>query len=251
MLDLPTHPLTSMISRLADHTALSGEDFAALASLPHSVRLYEQGSHLVRAGKAFDECSVLISGFAFSYKITSQGQRQIVSIHHPGDIVGFRQINVGTPDCDVQTLTHCEVATVRQSSLRDLASNRTAIGNALIANTLIDASICREWMMNIGRRDARTRVAHLLCEFAARLDAQGAARGQPYKLPMSQVQIGDALGLTAVHVNRTIKGLVKDGLITQDHRSIAFPAWDILKVQADFNSAYLHLGQQAAASDDS
>jgi CRP-like cAMP-binding protein len=118
----------------------------------------------------------------------------------------------------------------------------------LIANTLIDVSIYREWIMNIGRRNARTRVAHLLCEFAARLDAQGAAPGQPYKLPMSQTQLGDALGLTAVHVNRTIKGLVKDGLVTQDHRIIAFPAWDILKVEADFDSGYLQLGDQAATS---
>jgi CRP-like cAMP-binding protein len=109
-------------------------------------------------------------------------------------------------------------------------------------------SIYREWIMNIGRRNARTRVAHLLCEFAARLDAQGAAPGQPYKLPMSQAQLGDALGLTAVHVNRTIKGLIKDGLVTQDHRIIAFPAWDILKIEADFDSGYLQLGDQAATS---
>jgi CRP-like cAMP-binding protein len=248
LLDMPTHPLTSMISKLADHTALSGQDFAALAGLPHSVCLYGQGSSLVRAGSSFDDCSVLISGFAFSYKINSQGLRQIVSIHHPGDIVGFRQINVGTADCNVQTLTRCEVATIRQSRLRGLATSRNAIGNALIASTLIDVSIYREWIMNIGRRNARTRVAHLLCEFAARLDAQGAAPGQPYKLPMSQAQLGDALGLTAVHVNRTIKGLVKDGLVTQDNRVITFPAWDILRVEADFNSDYLKLADQTATS---
>ena len=248
LLDMPTHPLTSMISKLADHTALSGQDFSALAGLPHFISLYEKGSYLARAGSSFDECSVLISGFAFSYKITSQGLRQIVSIHHPGDIVGFRQINVGTAGCNVETLTRCEVATIRQSTLRGLASDRTAIGNALIANTLIDASIYREWMMNIGRRNARTRVAHLLCEFAARLDAQGAAPGQPYKLPMSQAQLGDALGLTSVHVNRSIKGLVKDGLVMQDHRMIAFPAWESLKVEADFNSGYLKFGEQVATS---
>ena len=248
MLDMPTHPFTSMISKLADHTALSGQDFAALAGLQHSVCLYDQGSYLVRAGSGFDKCSILVSGFAFSYKITRQGLRQIVSIHHPGDIVGFRQINVGAADCNVQALTRCEIATIRQSTLRVLASHRIAIGNALIANTLIDVSIYREWITNIGRRDARTRVAHLLCEFAARLDAQGAAPGQPYKLPMTQVQLGDALGLTAVHVNRTIKGLVRDGLVTQDHRMIAFPAWDRLKVEADFNGEYLQLGEQAATS---
>lgn len=248
LLDMPTHPLTSMISKLADHTALSGQDFAALAGLPHSVRLYGRRSHLVRAGNAFDECSVLISGFAFSYRITNQGLRQIISIHHPGDIVGFRQINVGTADCDVQTLTRCEVATVRQDALRVLASNHSAIGNALIANSLVDAAIYREWILNVGRRNARTRVAHLLCEFAARLDNKGAAPGQPYKLPMTQAQIGDTLGLTAVHVNRTIKGLIKDGLVTQDHRIITFPAWDTLKVEADFDSGYLYLGEQDARS---
>ena len=240
---MPTHPLTSMISKLAAHTPLSGQDFTALVGLPHSVRLYRQRSHLVRAGDAFDECSVLVSGFAFSYRITSQGLRQIVSIYHPGDIVGFRQINLGTADCDVQTLTHCEVATVRQDALRVLASNYNAIGNALIASSLVDGAIYREWILNVGRRNARTRVAHLLCEFAARLDTQGAP-GQPYKLPMTQAQIGDALGLTAVHVNRTIKGLIKDGLVTHDHRVITFPAWDTMKVEADFDSGYLYLGDK-------
>lgn len=245
---MPTHPLTSMISKLAAHTALSGQDFTALVGLPHSVRLYRQRNHLVRAGDAFDECGVLISGFAFSYRITSQGLRQIVSIYHPGDIVSFRQINVGTADCDIQTLTPCEVATVRQDALRILASNYSAIGNALIANSLVEAAIYRERILNVGRRNARTRVAHLLCEFASRLDTQGAAPGQPYKLPMTQAQIGDTLGLTAVHVNRTIKGLIKDGLVTQDYRTIKFPAWDTLKVEADFDSGYLYLGEQAATS---
>jgi len=141
----------------------------------------------------------------------------------------------------VQTLTHADVATIPRTALRELARSRSAIGNAIFVSTLVEGSISREWTLNIGRRDARSRLAHFLCEFAIRLDVVGLTPGQGYELPMSQEQLGDALGLTAVHVNRTIKSLEADGLITRNRRRISFPRWDALRELADFSSRYLHL----------
>lgn len=105
---------------------------------------------------------------------------------------------------------------------------------------MIEASIFREWLLNVGRRDARERVAHLLCEISARLEATGLAREFTYELPMTQEQIGDALGLTAVHINRVLKALEKDNLIKRQKREVAIADWQRLRRAADFNLRYLH-----------
>ena len=109
-------------------------------------------------------------------------------------------------------------------------------------DTLIDGSIFREWIANVGRRDARTRLAHLLCEFALRLKVAGLATSGRYELPMTQEQLADATGLTSVHINRTIRGLELDGFIERDDpRSIHITDWDRLAEIGDFQSEYLHL----------
>lgn len=242
-----TNSLALMVSGLLAHAQLSDLDRAAILRLPHSIRFFERGIYIVLDGDAFDHCSVILSGFAFSHKTTGEGLRQVVSVQIPGKIVDLQQFRLSFADCSVQTLTRCEVARVPKVALRTLASDRVAIADALIVSAMAEASIYREWIMNIGRRDARTRIAHLLCEFAARLDVQGIAPGQPYELPMTQEQLGDALGLTAVHVSRTLKGLVNDGLIVQDRRGITFPKWDALAAEADFNRRYLHLIEHPAS----
>jgi CRP-like cAMP-binding protein len=125
-------------------------------------------------------------------------------------------------------------------ALRALVSERPAIMRAVLLDMLVEASILREWVTNIGRRSARSRLAHLLCEFACRLTAQGFT-GDAHELPMTQEQIGDALGLTSVHVNRSIKALEADGLISRARRHISFPDIAKLRDVGDFSSLYLHL----------
>ena len=109
-------------------------------------------------------------------------------------------------------------------------------------DTLVDGSIFREWIANVGRRDARTRLAHLLCEFSLRLNVAGLGEQTNYELPMTQEQLADATGLTAVHVNRTLKGLEAEGLIGRSNpRVIQIGDWRKLADVGDFNSNYLHL----------
>jgi CRP-like cAMP-binding protein len=232
-----------MVRKLEIHTPLQSDDRDALLSLPHTLRTYEPSGYLVREGEAPEQCAVLLSGFAFRQKLTGQGMRQIVSMHIPGDALDFQHLFLDIADHNVQTLTRADVATIPRTALRNLARSRSAIGNAIFVSTLVEGSISREWVLNIGRRDARSRLAHLLCEFAVRLDALGLAGDQGYELPMSQEQLGDALGLTAVHVNRTIKSLEADGLIMRNRRLISFPCWDALRDVADFSTRYLHLAQ--------
>jgi len=240
MADLAS-PLALMVRKLEIHTPLQPEDREALLSLPHTLKTYEPSSYLVREGEAPDQCAVLLSGFAFRQKLTGEGMRQIVSMHIPGDALDFQHLFLDIADHNVQTLTRADVATIPRNALRNLARSRSAIGNAIFVSTLVEGSISREWVLNVGRRDARSRLAHLLCEFAVRLDVLGLSGDQGYELPMSQEQLGDALGLTAVHVNRTIKSLEADGLITRNRRRVSFPRWDALRDLADFSTRYLHL----------
>jgi CRP-like cAMP-binding protein len=110
-------------------------------------------------------------------------------------------------------------------------------------DALIDASIFREWVLNVGRRDARSRIAHLICEFAVRADAAGLSTNGRYELPMTQEQIGDATGLTSVHVNRTLKTLAADGLLHRDKRFLTVTDPGHMRSVADFSALYLHLDQ--------
>lgn len=236
-----TNPLVGLVNKLALHAPISFEDRAGLLELPYASRSFEIGSYLLRDGDTRDRCGMLVSGFACRHKITDDGQRQIVSMHIAGEEYDLQQLHFGIADSNVQTLTRCEVLTIPHEALRLLAARLPSVAHALLATTIVELSMSREWMLNIGCRDARTRTAHFLCEFAFRLDRQGRAHGQAYELPMTQEQLGDALGLTSVHINRTIKALVKDGLIGHSKRGVTIPNWTLLVEEAGFNSRYLHM----------
>jgi len=236
----PEHPLQNLLRKLQLHHRLGAEDRQAVLDLPFKRRLLEAQSYLVREGDVPDRCAVIVSGYAFRHKLTGDGSRQILAIHIPGEAVDFQNMFLDEADHNVQMLTRGEVAEIPRHSLEELALARTEVGRAILITTLVEASIFREWTLNIGRRDARSRIAHLLCEFAYRLTAQGLSPGSDYELPMTQEQLADATGLTAVHVNRVLKGLVAEGLIERDRRVIRFPDFKRMRDVGDFNARYLH-----------
>jgi CRP-like cAMP-binding protein len=128
--------------------------------------------------------------------------------------------------------------------MRDLQAAVEAspsLHRAITRRILVEASIFREWVLNVGRRDARSRMAHLLCEFAIRLRVAEMTGDHAYELPITQEQFADAVGLTSVHVNRTLRSLEADGFVVRDRRSIFIPSWKRLAEIADFNERYLHL----------
>ena len=241
-----SNPLELMARRLEIHAPLMPDDRAALLALPFTTRTVRPSYYLVREGDAPSQCAVLVSGYAFRQKLTATGTRQIVSLHIPGEALDLQHLFLDVADHNVQTLTHADVAIIPRDALRELVSARASIGHAVLVYMLAEASIFREWILNIGRRDARGRIAHLLCEFAIRLDAQGLSGKEGYDLLMTQEQLADAVGLTSVHVNRTLKSLAADGLIVRDQHHLRFPHWQALRDVAGFNERYLHLQMQAA-----
>jgi CRP-like cAMP-binding protein len=139
-------------------------------------------------------------------------------------------------------LTAGKVAMIPRQAVAQLTIDRPRVGHAMWIDTLVDGSISREWIMNVGRRNAKTRLAHLLCEFALRLKVAGLGQDTNYELPMTQEQLADTTGMTSVHVNRSLKALEKDGLIQRSHpRSVHIGDWRELAEAGDFDSTYLHL----------
>jgi CRP-like cAMP-binding protein len=240
--------LQPMVDRLCYWRALKADDRAAILALPHIVRSFQPHHYIVREYDRATHCCVLLRGFAVRTKIVAGGARQICSVHMKGESVDLQNSLLGQADHSVQMLTAGQAAMIPRDAIERLAFEHPAVGKAMWIDTLVDASIFREWIANVGRRDARTRIAHLLCELALRLKVAGLGQQTNYEVPFTQEQLADATGLTSVHVNRTIKALERDGLIDRIHpRSITIGDWKKLAETGDFNSNYLHLkGEEPA-----
>ena len=230
----------SVIRKLERLTHLTDADRSAIESMPHTLGRGRASHYLVREREKISVCCFLLTGYACRHKTTSGGGRQIVSFHLPGDILDAQHLLFPVADHNIQTITAATWANVPMDALRKVAGESAAITEALWRDTLIDASVFREWVLNVGRRDAKTRVAHMLCEFASRREAAGLGSPERFELPMSQECIADATGLTPVHVNRMLHALADDGVIARDKRRVDIVDWKRMCRVADFDPMYLH-----------
>jgi CRP-like cAMP-binding protein len=228
------------LRRLETRVVLDEADRAAVRALPFVNRVLEPATYLVREGEPPEQCGLLLSGFAYRHKVTGDGERQILSVHMPGEFLDLQNSFLEVADHNVQALTRVEVAAVPVPAIRAIATTHPRVAQAMWIDTLIDAAIFREWIVNVGRRDAISRISHLLCEFSLRLEEAGLAEHYRYELPMTQEQIADATGLTSVHVNRVLKELGRLGVIQREKRAVEIVEWDRLSAIGDFNARYLH-----------
>jgi CRP-like cAMP-binding protein len=229
--------LTRKLGRLAE---LERADEEAILNLPFQIEKVHAGRQLVQEGGRPSDCCLLIDGYACRHKLTLSGARQIVSFHIAGDILDLQHLHFAVADHHVQAITPGTVGWLPKSELKALARRRPNISEALWRDTLIDASIFREWVLNVGRREARPRIAHMLCEFAVRCEAAGLGSAESFEWPMTQEHIADATGLTPVHVNRTLKSLSAAGLLENIRGRYRIKDWARLKQAAEFDERYLH-----------
>ena len=232
--------------RWSNYAPFSPKDSSVLLNLPFTRKSFKREGYLVREGQEANECSLLLSGFAFRQKLIRNGSRQIISIHIPTEFVDLQNGVLGMADHSVQALNPCEVAAIPRRALMEVQDSHPAIRMAMWTETLIDSSIFREWVVNVGRRDSRARIAHLLCEMAIRLEKLGDGIDGNFEFPLTQEQLADCTGLTPVHTNRTLQALRKEGLIQLNGRSLKVLDWQGLRDVGDFDELYLH--QQAAAA---
>lgn len=233
--------LDPMLRKLRLWVNLNAAQEQALVELPHSLVTVDKHKVIVREGDDISHCWLVLSGYCVRFKYVGSGARQIVSIHMKGDLVDLTNALLGVADHSIQALIACKMAKIPIEAVRRLTDCDPVIKDALWLDTLVDASIHREWVANVGRRDAPTRVAHLLCEFALKMEAIGLDQFD-YELPMTQDQLADATALTPVHVNRVLQGLARDGLIKRvTSKSVIIGDWKKLAAAGDFHQGYLHL----------
>ena len=203
---------------------------------------------IVREGDQPSRSCLILSGCACTYKITAQGKRQIVSFNLPGGIPDLQSLHLRILDNGISTISPCRVGFIPHEALRDMCDRYPRLAAAFWRETLIDAAIFREWVMNVGRRDAYARMAHVLCELVVRLRAVGLSEEHSCELPITQGEFADAMGVTTVHVNRVLQQMRTEGLIGLKGDRLNIPDWERLKKAGDFDPTYLHLEQEQAAA---
>lgn len=243
-MNFEAHPLQALVRKFESHIKLDEDDRSALLTLAFTLKEVPAGGYVVREFDSPGPCQVLLDGFAIRAKLSADGSRQIIAVQLPGDALDLQHLYLDVADHNVQALTRITVAEVSREALRQLFESRINLLRAFTIENAVEASISREWLLNVGRRNGLERIAHLICEVATRLERQEVADMYGYVLPMTQEQLGDATGLTAVHVNRMLKNLEKPGFIARTRNKITIIDWTGLSALSAFNQTYLHLDRQ-------
>ncbi|RYC33912.1 Crp/Fnr family transcriptional regulator [Lichenibacterium minor] len=230
-----------LVRKVASVAHLSAEERAALERLPMSIRSIPARQDIVRVGDRPSQCCLVLAGFAFRYKLIGEGRRQILNFHVPGDIPDLQSLHLPVIDHNLAALTPLTAGFIRHDAVHEVSARFPRITGALWRNTLVDAAILRERVVSIGQRDGLSRTAHFLCEMAKRLVAVDLAPGLVLPMPITQVEIADALGLSPVHVNRMVRELRERRLIALDGQRLEILDWDALARLGDFDATFLHL----------
>ena len=232
--------LLPLVQKLKLHSRLDSEATNAILALTINVRKFDPASYIVRQGDASADCCLILSGYASRSRILGFRARQILAVHLRGDLVDLHNNPADEADYDVQALTQVTAAFITRQSIFDLSEKYPAIRRAFWVDTLTDMSISREWLLNVGRRNALDRVAHLICELTLRQESAGISSGPDYDWPMTQEQFGDATGLTSVHINRMLKILRDENLISCSKGRVRVLDWDKLQIRAGLSQRYIH-----------
>jgi CRP-like cAMP-binding protein len=239
------HPLIRKLE--SQGLRLTGEEEADLLGMPMQVESIRADQDIVREGDRPTSSCMILQGYAAMYKVTPTGKRQIVAFHLAGDIPDLQSTQLEVLDTSLGTLTPAKVAFIRHDVINEVCERHFRIARALWRHTLIDAAIFREWVVNVGRREALHALAHVMCEFVVRMRSVGLADDHECELPMTQSELGDALGISTVHVNRTLQELRASGLIRLTGARLTVLDWDGLRDVGEFDPTYLQLNSQAAA----
>jgi CRP-like cAMP-binding protein len=225
--------------KLAAFVRLSNADLLVMSELYRRRRRFPVGVDMIHQGQTDHSAYVLASGWACSYKILSSGVRQIVDIQIPGDFVGLRSVLFRTSDHNVEPITVVHASEVKQRDLLDAFARTPRLATAVLWAASRDEAMVVEHLVGLGRRTATERMAHFLLELGARLRLVGIGDRKGYLCPLSQYLLADALGLSAVHVNRVLRELREGGMVTFQKGKVVFDDYDGLADLADFDRAYL------------
>lgn len=232
------NPLTA---KLRNFGPISDNDAAELDRLCSDVSRYQAKQDLIKEGDRPEVVFLLVEGWACRYKILPDGRRQIMAYLVPGDLCDVHIFILKQMDHSMGLLSDAKVAAISKGKMLKVFDERPALGRALWWSTLTDEAVLREWLVNLGQRDAYERIAHLLAELWLRLRMVGRTAGGEFILPLTQADLGDTLGLTPVHVNRTLQRLRLEKLIDLAKGHLRIPDLPKLMAVTQFEPNYLHL----------
>lgn len=241
--------LENFVRRLGTLSVLSQNDVTALLALRGDLARLRGNVDIVAAGENFEHACLVVSGIVARFVQLNDGSRQFIAFHLPGEIADIHRVAAPSAGSSLQTLSTATIVRIPVKDLKRIALTSSTIAQAFWAYAAIDAAVLTQWAVNVGRRDAKARMAHLLCEMGIRSESCGLGSRDEFILDASQAQIGDALGLTSVHVNRTLRALREAKLLSVDGRIVRIESWPSLAAMADFDPAYLqvdHLQDEAA-----
>jgi CRP-like cAMP-binding protein len=243
---MPTH----LIRKLELFTMLSAEDKQALkAAASQKIRQLRPKEDIIHEGDQPRHVNLILEGWACRYKYLEDGRRQIMALLLPGDICDLRMFILTQMDHSISAVSPVTLAEIPADTLLELTDNSPRISRALWWASLVEEAISREWIVNNSRRDATERMAHLLCEIFVRLRAMGLTNGHSCEIPVTQAEFGDSVGLSTVHVNRTLQELRAANLILLKGKTLTIPDLASLKAAALFNANYLHLDREGREFD--
>lgn len=232
----------SPLIRKLDYSGfLTDADRETLSAVPTRSRRVQRQKDLIREGDRPENVLLVLEGFACRYKLMPGGRRHIMALLVPGDFCDLHVGLLGQMDHGISTLSACTIAEIPRLTVDDLTDNHRRITRALWWATLADEATLREWLANMGQRDANRQAAHLFCELLLRLQAVGLATDNAYDFPITQTDLGDVLGISGVHVNRILQELRGEGLLKLKNKRLEIPDIDRLKAYCGFNPNYLHL----------
>ena len=233
-----SNPFLAKLEYGADLTAEDRTRLEAVVRYHHKVGPRED---LIQEGEAPSNVHLVLDGFACRYKLLPNGRRQIMAFLIPGDFCDFHVAILGTMDHGIATLTPCTMVNIPVETIENLSTHHPRISRAFWWCTLVDEAILREWLVNMGQRPANQQIAHVFCELLVRLQAVNRATDNAYEFPLTQEEFSDALGLSAVHINRNLQELRRMGLVILNGGKLTIPDVGRLKEFAGFNPNYLHL----------
>jgi CRP-like cAMP-binding protein len=235
----PARPMAALNRKLARFTALSADEEEALSELQSAPRRIRGGREIITEGRCYDSLLVVVEGAAIRYRILHDGRRQILNIALPGDFIGFPACFFERALFSVAAVGDVLVSAIPFAALMALFGARPRLAAAILWSFSCEAAMYAERLTDVGRRSALERIAHFLLELLTRLQAVGLAQARSFRLPLTQELIGDALGLSLPHVNRTLRQLREDGLVSIKDRRVTIDDLDGLSALADFERTYL------------
>ncbi len=235
-MDVP-HPLLAKFER---RIVLTDEERSAVDALPVTTETRRGGDGVVWTGDRPSRSFIVLSGLLGSSKAVADGGNQITCFHILGDMPDLQSLHLDVMDSDIRALTDCQLAFMAHQDLRRLCDQHPRLAALLWRTTLVDAAICREWVVNVGQRQAIARIAHVFCELMLRMETVGLARERSCYLGLTQEHLGQATGLSLVHVNRTLQDLRGQGLISFAQGRLSIHDWNRLMELGDFRDDFLH-----------